>query len=86
MLIEVLVFALQAGVDEAAFLAADKDAQAELTPKRGFVRRTTARGEDGDWLVLTFWDAAEPVARSAALDEFIDLATARSERFTSLPG
>lgn len=86
MLIDVTVFQLRAGADEEAFLAADKRAQAELSPARGFVRRTTARGENGNWLVLTFWDDVEPMVTSAALDEFIDESTALSARFTDIGG
>jgi len=86
MLIEIFVFQLRAGADEAAFLEADKRAQAELSPKKGFTRRTTARGENGNWLILTFWDEVEPIATTDLLDDFIDPATARTARFNSLPG
>ena len=55
MLIEVRTFRL-AG-DEEAFVAADKAEQHALCVRnRGLIRRTTARGEDGEWVVLTLWD------------------------------
>lgn len=86
MLIDITVFQLRDGVDEAAFLAADKQAQAELSPARGFIRRTTARGKNGNWLVLTFWGDSEPMATSAALDDLIDPATRRSSQFSDIGG
>lgn len=86
MLIDVTVFQLREGADEEVFLAADKRAQAELSPARGFVRRTTARGENGNWLVLTFWGDVEPMATSTELDEFIDASTLRTAQFTDIGG
>jgi hypothetical protein len=69
MIIETLTGRLAAGADEAAFLDADRRFQTEFVPNHpGFVRRTTARGAgDGEWLVLTFWYAAEDADRSARL-------------------
>lgn len=56
VIVEVATFKLADGTDEAAFLAADKAVQEELVPRRpGFVRRTTARGNDGAWLVVALW-------------------------------
>ena len=69
MVVETLTFRLAAGVDEAEFLAADRAWQTELVPNRpGFVRRTTARGADGEWLVVTLWwsDADADAGRRAA--------------------
>jgi hypothetical protein len=73
MIIETLTGRLAAGVDEEAFLAADRRYQTEFVPNHaGFVRRTTARGaDDGEWLVLTFWgsaEAADDSARKAKVD------------------
>jgi hypothetical protein len=54
--IEILRFRLAGGVDEAAFVAADKRVQAEFAYQQpGLVRRTTARGDDGDWIVVDIW-------------------------------
>jgi len=55
VLVEANTFRLAAGADEAAFLAADKRVQEAVSSLEGFVRRTTARGADGEWLVLSFW-------------------------------
>jgi hypothetical protein len=85
--IEILVFQLKGGVDEEAFLAADKRVQGELSPAAGFVRRTTARGDNGNWLVLTFWHLDKELPdQQALLADVIDPATARAAHFTSLPG
>ena len=52
MIIEHRTFRLAAGSDEAAFLAADRRVQTEVVPfQHGFIRRTTARNDDGRWLV-----------------------------------
>jgi hypothetical protein len=79
MLIEALTCRLAPGVDEAAFLAADRRVQTEFIPNHpGFVRRTTARGADGEWMVLTFWGTAETADASRRLGETDPVATAFS--------
>ena len=56
MVVETLSFRLVPGADEEDFLAADRAVQTELIPNQpGFARRTTARGPDGEWLVVTIW-------------------------------
>jgi hypothetical protein len=93
--IEILTFALLAGSDETAFLAADYRVQTEFIPNLpGFVRRTTARGENGGWLVLTLWRTAADadVAAALATDDaimqaftaFIDPTTVTTSRYEPL--
>ncbi|HWC39260.1 MAG TPA: hypothetical protein VG476_12055 [Acidimicrobiales bacterium] len=54
--IEVQNFRLAHGVEAAEFLDADKRLQTELMLRKPtFLRRTTARGADGDWLVIVLW-------------------------------
>jgi hypothetical protein len=95
--IEVNTFRLVDGADEEAFLAADKRVQQEFIPnKRGFVRRTTAKGKDGDWAVVVLWyeEANADAARADAEDDpvmaefaaFIDTSTYNSARYFELPG
>jgi hypothetical protein len=86
MLLETTSFRLAEGVDEAAFLAADEALQAELSPQPGFVRRTTARGEAGEWLVLAmWWSPAEADAAPAAVPEdLVDPASVRRGRYETL--
>ncbi|MHB8328278.1 MAG: hypothetical protein ACYDD6_01380 [Acidimicrobiales bacterium] len=65
-MVEILTFKLAPDTDEATFLAADRRVQTEFIPNRaGFLRRTTARGSDGEWIVATLW-ASEPAATSSA--------------------
>ena len=65
-MIEISTFRLGAGVDEADFLEADRLVQTRFAPRRpGFLRRTTARGEDGSWLVLVLWGSAADATAAA---------------------
>ena len=69
MVIEIATFRLADGADETVFLEADQRVQTEFIPNLpGFMRRTTARGSNGDWVVVSLWgseDEAE-AARSLA--------------------
>jgi hypothetical protein len=86
VLIEVRTFRLAAGVDEPTFLAADAEAQARAHLARGIVRRTTARGGDGRWLVLSFWYDAE-CADGAGDDGLAELVSdERVERYDDIGG
>ena len=95
MIVEVATFKLTGGADEAAFLAADKAVQEELVPRRpGFVRRTTARGDDGEWLVVALWRTtadAESTAELAhdhpagqAFAGFLDQSTVEIRRYQTI--
>ena len=60
MIIEVRTFRLVG--DEAAFAEADKGEQhALMLRNRGLIRRTTARGAEGEWLVLTLWESRDAI-------------------------
>jgi hypothetical protein len=95
MVIETQTFRLAAGADEDAFLAADRRVQDEFIPRHaGFLRRTTARGDDGDWLVIVLWYTAADADASAALAAdhpattafraLLDGATLRTTRYETL--
>jgi hypothetical protein len=57
--IEIMRFRLLPGADEAAFLAADRRLQQEFAYQQpGLLRRTTARGDDGRWIVIDLWRSA----------------------------
>jgi hypothetical protein len=57
--IEIMRFRLPPGADEAAFLAADRRVQQDFAYQQpGLLRRTTARGEHGDWIVIDLWRSA----------------------------
>jgi hypothetical protein len=70
LVIETITFRLADGATEDAFLAADARVQIDFAYQQyGILRRTTARGPDGEWLVVVFWhseDDAENAARSFA--------------------
>lgn len=52
-------FRLAPGGDEAAFLAADRRVQEDFAYQQpGLLRRTTARGQDGTWIVIDLWRSA----------------------------
>jgi hypothetical protein len=93
--IEILQFRLVPGADEAAFLAADRSVQTEFAYQQpGLLRRTTARGDDGEWIVIDVWRSD---ADAAAADEgweqdpatrrfmsFVDRDSVRSKRYATL--
>ena len=95
MFIVVWTFRLKGDVDEAAFLAANERMQTEFVYQQpGFVRRTTARGPDGEWLVIGVWDSQQhavtagalankdPVSRAA--NAMVDPASVSVKRFETL--
>lgn len=54
MLIEVSTFRVR---DEAGFPALDAEYQQSVAYQRpGLLRRTTARGDNGEWLVVSLWE------------------------------
>jgi hypothetical protein len=92
MVVEVTTFRLAPGADEEAFLAADEDVQTSFSVfQPGMVRRTTARGDAGGWLVLTLWGttadagAAEEASATdpacAAFHALVDAGSVEVRRF-----
>lgn len=68
--IEVCTFRLVG--DEGEFPALDARMQTEFAyQQRGLVRRTTGKGSDGEWVVVTLWadEAAADAARAAEADD-----------------
>lgn len=93
--VETLTFRLAADTDEAEFLDADRRVQTEFVPNlTGFMRRTTARGRDGEWLVVVLWgsesdaEAASELARdnsaTNAFDALLDASTVEMKRYSTL--
>lgn len=93
--IEIMRFRLAPGCDEAKFIAADHRLQQEFAYQQpGLLRRTTARGADGDWVVIDLWRSAadadacaarwdsDPVV--AAFMAVVDASSVTSERFQQL--
>lgn len=91
-IVEITTFRLAADADSGDFLRADRDVQSELfSPAPGFLRRTTARGADGEWVVVTLWrseadadamDAEHPTARAFA--RLVEPASLIVRRYTPL--
>jgi hypothetical protein len=72
VIVEISTFELAPGVTEESFVAADWRAQTGFYYLRqGMVRRTTARGSNGTWAVVTFW-ASEDDAVAAERDALGD--------------
>lgn len=96
-MIELLRFRLAPGADEEGFLKADARLQAEFAYQQpGLVRRTTARSDTGEWIVIDLWRSAadadacdprwkeDPVVREFL--SFVEEASVKSERFNELDG
>jgi hypothetical protein len=95
VVIETMRFRLLASADEASFLAADKSVQTEFAYRQpGLVRRTSARGAEGTWIVIDLWhspaDADACAARwdgdptAARFMALVDGDSVRVERYTAL--
>ncbi len=94
-MIEILTFRLAEGADEVDFLAADRAVQTKFAYQQpGLLRRTTARGADGSWLVVDIWrssEDAEACDRVWGQDEWtgrfmslVDDASVRTARYEEL--
>jgi len=93
VIVEVLAFRLSSDVSPEAFVAADAAVQTGFYYLRpGIVRRTTARGDDDSWAVVTFWGtmgdavAADEAGRDdPTVTAFRALITdTRTKRFSTL--
>lgn len=96
--IETMTFRLNAGVDDAAFLAVDKRLQSDFAYQQpGLLRRTTARRRAADideWIVIDLWRSAGDADAGAArwerdplAQEFmalVDGTTVEVRRYTDL--
>jgi hypothetical protein len=93
--IEIMRFRLPPGAAEEAFLAADRRVQTEFAYQQpGMLRRTTARGDDGSWIVIDLWRSAadadacdarwehDPVAQEFMA--LLDRSSASTERYQEL--
>lgn len=88
-------FRLAAGAEEAAFLAADRRVQTEFAYQQpGLLRRTTARGRDGAWIVIDLWRSEQDANAcdgrwgqdevTAKFMSFIDAESVRTGRYAEL--
>ncbi|MBT9553168.1 MAG: hypothetical protein IV088_20165 [Hydrogenophaga sp.] len=68
--VEVVTFKLKAGVTAAEFAPIDKAVERDHVAKQpGFVSRESARGADGEWLVIVHWRSAKDADASMATFE-----------------
>ena len=97
MIVELLTFRVRPGVDEAEVRAREARAYEEFAmQQRGILRRTTAKGHDGEWLVVHLWadlasaEAAEAAAgahpATAALHELAEPGSLSTRRYEDLGG
>ena len=93
MILVIKSFRLKEGADETAFLEADQLLQREFTFKQpGILECTTAKGTNGQWLVLHLWTSAQVADGPSASNDpvveawmdFIDESTAKMARFESI--
>ncbi|MGH9030389.1 MAG: hypothetical protein ACRDV4_12345, partial [Acidimicrobiales bacterium] len=55
-MIEIMRFRLASGVRESDFLQGDREVQESFAYRQpGLLRRTTARGAEGTWVVIDLW-------------------------------
>jgi hypothetical protein len=94
-MIEILAFGLAPGVDEDVFLAADRKVQTDFAYRqKGLLRRTTARSNDGAWIVIDIWQSerdadacAERWGQDPVTSEFmsfVDTNSIRTKRYATL--
>lgn len=97
MILEITTFRLRDDVSTEDFLAADKKVQQEVFPNtKGYLRRTTARSDAGEWLIFVLWGTeadidgfnarviADPIQE--AFDALIERSTIRSTRYEDVGG
>ena len=93
VLIENATFRLVEGVSVEEFLKIDARFQEDFAyQQKGLLRRTTARSDDGTWLVVNMWDSYESADAPKNTDyclqvleqmhRCIDFSTHKVERFT----
>jgi hypothetical protein len=95
VIVEIMTFRLAPTTDRAAFLQADRRVQTDFAYHQpGLLRRTTAWGPDGMWIVLDLWQTAgdadacaakwgdDPV--TAGFMALLDAESVGTERYTTL--
>jgi len=94
-MIEITRFRLAADADEGRFREIDRQVQTDVAYRdAGLLRRTTARGTDGEWVVVETWNAAADADAAAPhrthhpiCTEFlamVDRGTLRTDRYHTL--
>jgi hypothetical protein len=95
VVLELMQFRLLAGTQLDDFLAADRRLQTEFAYLQpGLLRRTTARNEAGEWVVVDFWrtpadadacaDRWEQDRIAQAFMALVDRGSVRVQRYSTL--
>jgi hypothetical protein len=63
--LEVVLFKLKPGAEEAAFLAASEAVMPDLRAMRGFIRREVFKDADGRWMDTVHWQSLDDAHRAA---------------------
>lgn len=63
--LEIVLFRLKPGVQEAAFLEANRAVQTDLQKASGYIRRELSRNEDGQWLDMVYWNSLAEAKQAA---------------------
>lgn len=70
-IIEVIHFRMVEGADEQEFIREDERVGREYTPNQpGFVGRESAKNDQGDWVVIVYWEDAE--SAEASMQKFMN--------------
>jgi len=95
-IIEIVTFRLGTGVTEEQFLVEDNKVEKDHVVKQpGFISRETARGEDGECLVVVHWQSAADAEASmnsfssapgaSAYMSLMDSPTLKMKRYGKVP-
>ena len=74
--LEVVLFKLKPGADDAAFLAASEAVMPDLRAMRGFIRRELFKDTDGRWMDTVHWQSLDDAHRAA--EAFLGLPCAQT--------
>jgi len=65
--LEVVLFKLKPGVDEAAFFRINESILPDLRAMRGFIRRDLFNDQHGQWMDVVYWNSLLDAQRAAEL-------------------
>ena len=74
--LEVVLFKLKPGADDAAFVAASEAVMPDLRAMRGFIRREVFKDADGRWMDTVHWQNLDDAHRAA--EAFLGLPCAQT--------
>jgi Antibiotic biosynthesis monooxygenase len=74
--LEVVLFKLKPGADEAAFLAASEAVMPDLRAMRGFIRRELFKDTEGHWMDTVHWHSLDDAHHAA--EAFLSLSCAQT--------